>query len=108
MPDSIVNDSIRFWQDIFVTGSIDIWSQRYEPIFVIRETQTVNTIHLTEKVYQHELFLSGMGGLGKQTYQLGISLDYVNKKRNIYGAYVTYTPQSIIVGGKIGAKIRFK
>lgn len=103
--DSIVNDSIRFWQDVFVSGEIDFWNQRYEPIYTIRETQTVKEVKVTQKVDQRELFLSGIGGFGNQTYELGVCLDYVNKQRNIYGIYVTYSPHGVVTGGKIGKKI---
>jgi len=103
--DSIVNDSIRFWQDIWVNGTIGIWNQRYEPIIVHRDTRYETPVYIKSTEIKRELFLSGILSGNVETFSPGVSLDYVNKKRHLYGVSVQYLNGKPLYGFRIGAKI---
>ena len=102
--DSLCNDSICIAQWLKVEGKILSWNMKYWPMINTRETTIEVPSVVTKTEYKRELFLSGMGG-GGATWQAGLGLDMINKKRNIYGVYATYTPHGWIIGGRIGKKL---
>lgn len=107
--DSIINDSIRFWEDIWVKGSVTAWQKKYEPIIHYKETLveiTVPQIVFNEvPVYKRELYLSGVIGGHATMFSYGLDLDFVNKKRNIYGLQYRRAMDNNFLYFKIGTKI---
>ena len=103
--DSIVNDSIRFWQDILVDGSIYQWNQRYEPIFIMHEITTEQPIYTKITDIRRELYLCGILSGNYDAFSPGVSLDYINKKRNLYCVSVQYLNGRPLYGFRIGARI---
>lgn len=107
--DSIVNDSINVWVDIMIEGLILSWDWRYNPI-----TKKVETIikkkvpvpfPIEVPVYKRELYLSGVIGGHMTVFSLGADLDYINKKRNIYGFQYRRVGDDNFYYFKLGTKI---
>ena len=84
--DSLVNDSIRFWQEIWTDGTINKWEKRYEPIMFFTEVTIEKLVpQIVEKeipVYERMIFMSGAAGGNQSAFMFGVDLDYVNKKQN--------------------------
>lgn len=105
--DSIVNDSIRFWQDVWVSGTISFWNQKYEPIIITHEVIKEQPLFVNQVVPARKLYLSGIIGGNVETFAPGVGIDYINRKDNLYGLSVQYLNGKPLYGFRIGAKIQF-
>jgi len=110
--DSIVNDSINVWSEITVKGFINKWDWRYRPIIHRFETTIKKPVPMPVPygvpVSKAGLYGSfGMGG-NRSTFMSSGSLDYINKKDNLYGfQYLRFNQKSFYMF-RIGKKIKFK
>jgi len=88
-PDSIVNNDIRIWDDIYVQGIITKWDRRYEPVIhTITETVTVTVPQIVEQPVfytDNGLYLTGIMGGNSNSFIFGAGLDLVTKKDLVYG-----------------------
>ena len=107
--DSTVNKDIRYWQDIWTQGPILAMDKKYEPVYKI-ETITIEKfvpeiVDNPVPVYEKEWYLSGVVGGSPLAFSYGVDLDYVNKKKNIYGAQYRRINNQNFYYFKIGTKI---
>ena len=107
--DSIVNDEIRFWEDIWVKGVISAWEKKYEPVIQIREITTERIVpqivEMEVPIYKRELYLSGALGGNAEMFSYGVDLDFINKKRNVYGLQYRRVHNEGFYYFKIGTKL---
>lgn len=107
--DSLVNDSIRIWDNLYIQGIITKWERRYEPVIhTIKETITVTIPRIVEQpVYytNNGIYVSVIMGGNSNTFALGGSLDYINKKNNLYGLQYQRIMDQNIYSVKMGFKI---
>ncbi len=108
--DSLVIDTaINVWVDVMVKGLILSWDWRYNPI--TREIETIIKkkvpvpFPIEVPVYKRELYLSGVIGGHMTAFSLGADLDYINKKRNIYGLQYRRIGDDNFYYFKLGTKI---
>ena len=107
--DSIVNDSINVWVDIMVEGLMLSWDWKYNPI--TREIETIIEkkvpvpMPYEVPIYKKELYLSGVIGGHMTAFSLGMDLDYINKKRNVYGLQYRRIGNEDFYYFKLGTKI---
>lgn len=107
--DSIVNDSIRIWDDLWVNGVIERWDRMYEPVIhTITKEVTISIPKIvTQNVYigNNGLYISGLVGGNYNRFIYGASLDYITKKNNLYGIEYQRFGKENIYSFKIGAKL---
>jgi len=88
-PDSIVNNDIRIWDDIYVQGIITKWDRRYEPVIhTVTETLTVTVPQIVEQpVYNSDnsLYSSIIMGGNSNAFIFGAGVDMTTKKDYLYG-----------------------
>ncbi|GAG61470.1 unnamed protein product [marine sediment metagenome] len=110
--DSIVNDSIRIWDRLYIEGLLNKWERRYEPVIRTIETEIkVPVPQIVEKpVYlpARGLYFGPVIGGNNNAFLFGGSLDYVTSRDNIYKL------QFVRVGGDnfymlgMGTKLSFR
>jgi len=103
--DSIWNDSIHFRQTIMVDGHLTRLEQYYEPLHYFRDRVTEKPVYIKTYESKNEFYLSGIISGNLNTFSPGVSFDYINKKRHLYGVSVQYLDGKPLVGFRIGAKI---
>lgn len=103
--DSIWNDSIHFRQSLTVDGEIVRWTQYYEPLHYFRYVETERPVYITKDLVKRELYLTGILAGNMNAFSPGVSLDYINRKRNVYGLQVQYM-DGFVIGFRVGIKIR--
>jgi len=110
--DTLNNDSINAWIDFRLRGELISLRWGYTPLTteIIQET----TIYVPQivnnevPVYKREIFLSGAVGGNVHSFTYGADVDYVNKKRNIYGFQYRRIQDDNFYMIKVGAKIQFR
>jgi len=105
--DSIWNDSIHFRQTFTVAGHMVSLEQYYEPLHYFRDRVTEKPIYIKSYEPKNEFYVSGILSGNLNTFSPGVSFDYINKKRNLYGVQVQYLDGNFIYGVRIGAKLKF-
>jgi hypothetical protein len=110
--DSIVNDSIHIWNDLFVQGIIKKWDQRYEPVIrTITETVTITVPQFVEvPVYNSDngLYPSIIVGGNSGSFLFGGGIDLITKKDYLYGLQYQRFGNKNIYSFKLGFKIKGK
>jgi hypothetical protein len=109
-PDSLVNDSIRIWDDLYVKGIITKWDRRYEPVIHTIETKvTVTVPQLVEvPVYNSDngLYPSLIMGGNSNTFIFGAGIDLITKKDFMYGFQYQRFGNENFYSIRFGAKLK--
>jgi hypothetical protein len=108
--DSIVNDSIRIWDDLFVQGVIINWKRKYEPIIhTITQTVTVTVPQIIEQtVYNSDngLYPSLVMGGNSNAFLFGAGIDLITKKDFMYGFQYQRFGNENFYSIRFGAKLK--
>ena len=107
--DTLSNDSINAWVDFKLRGELLSLKWGYTPL--ITEIMQETTIYVPQIVdnetviYQREIYLSIVVGGNATSFGFGPDLDYINKKRNIYGFQFRRVGGENFYYFKLGTKI---
>lgn len=108
--DSLVNDSIRVWDDLSVQGVIQSWKKKYEPVIHVKtEIVTVTVPQIIENptyITDNGLYLSGVAGGNSDAFLFGASADLITKKDFLYGFQYQRFGDQNFYSLRFGAKIK--
>lgn len=110
--DSIVNDSIRVWDELHVKGSVEWWDKWYKPVIHQRKIYEFITkpypVVLTIPEKSHQLYGSLIFGGNGGSAAFGGGLDYINKNNYLYGVQYQRMIHENFFSVRIGMRIMSK